>query len=220
MNEQQPNYWRELFAHITLKTVLPEEFSDIELSDKPDLIKTSSQLGIEVVFATDQKEEQLNSYYKKFLDGKAIAEVPSKGLSNFRSHFYDVIIDKDANTISAYKKDFEPFNINIIFQAIDKKMKKLNSGLYNYSDNLYLYVQTFKCSGDMADFSTAESILKYITNLKYKYNLTFKEVFYDCIFVLYRLNVESLTINKIDLSDYCDDILKQYDSINKECDET
>ena len=69
MNEQQPNYWRELFAQITLKTVLPEEFSDIELSDKPDLIKTSSQLGIEVVFATDQKEEQLNSYYKKFLDG-------------------------------------------------------------------------------------------------------------------------------------------------------
>lgn len=92
-------------------------------------------------------------------------------------------------------------------------MKKLNSGLYNYSDNLYLYVQTFKYSGDMADFSTAESILKYITNLKYKYNLTFKEVFYDCIFVLYRLNVESLTINKIDLSDYCDDILKQYDSL-------
>lgn len=215
MNKQRPNHWRELFAQITLKTVLPEEFWDVELSDKPDLKKHSSGLGIEVVYATVQKDEQLQSYYRNFLEGKLITEVSSKGLSNFHSHFYDVIVDKDTHTISAFKKNYEPFDINIIYNAIDKKMQKLNAGLYDYSDNLSLYVQTLAYSCDLADFSTAESILQHITNLKHKYDISFQEVFYDCIFVLYRLNVESLKINKIDLSDYYDDILEQYNSIIK-----
>lgn len=214
MKKERTNNRRELLAQITLKTALPKEFSDIELSDKPDLIKKSSGLGIEVVFATDQKEEQLSSYYEKFLYGKTIREVPEKGLANFRSHSYDVIVDKNTLAICACKMVYTPFDINVIYTAINKKMQKLNAGLYNYSDNISLYIQTFKYSIDLAALSTAENILKYANSLKRKYNLSYKEVFYDCCFVLYRLNLEKSTITEIDLNDHYMNILEQFNAIN------
>ena len=53
--------------------------------------------------------------------------------------------------------------------------------------------------------------------LKSKNTFGFKEIFYDCIFVMYRCNLLNGTIEKIDLENICDKILNDYEEfISKE----
>ena len=74
----------EIFAKISLQNVFPDEFSNLTLSDRTDLIDDTRKLGIEVTYATNEKEEKLNAYYQDSLFGKRIEQISSKGLSVFR----------------------------------------------------------------------------------------------------------------------------------------
>ena len=64
-----------------------------------------------------------------------------------------------------------------------------------------------------------ETILGIYLNLdkpaKVSYNIygtfAFKEIFCDCIFVMYRCNLLNGTIEKIDLENICDKILNDYE---------
>lgn len=207
----------EIFAKISLQNVFPDEFSNLTLSDRPDLIDDTRKLGIEVTYATNEKEEKLNAYYQDSLFGKRIEQISSKGLSVFRKNKYDIVFDGETHTVSAYKKEYEPFDINIVYEAIKRKFLKLNSGLYKYPDNISLYLEMSKYSYENADMSVAEKILSYANELKSKNTFAFKEIFYDCIFVMYRCNLLNGTVEKIDLESICDKILNDYEEfISKE----
>ena len=201
----------EIFAKISLQNVFPDEFSNLTLSDRPDLIDDTRKLGIEVTYATNEKEEKLNAYYQDSLFGKSIEQIWSKGLCVFRKNKYDIVFDGETHTVSAYKKEYEPFDINIVYEAIERKFSKLNSGLYKYPDNISLYLEMSKYSYEIADMSVAEKILSYANELKSKNTFGFKEIFYDCIFVMYRCNLLNETIEKIDLENICDKILNDYE---------
>ena len=74
-----------------------------------------------------------------------------------------------------------------------------------------------KYSYEIADMSVAEKILSYANELKSKNTFAFKEIFYDCILVMYRCNLLNGTIEKIDLENICDKILNDYEEfISKE----
>lgn len=201
----------EIFAKISLQNVFPDEFSNLTLSDRPDLIDDTRKLGIEVTYATNEKEERLNAYYQDSLFGKRIEQISSKGLSVFRKNKYDIVFDGETHTVSAYKKEYEPFDINIVYEAIERKFLKLNSGLYKYPDNISLYLEMSKYSYEIADMSVAEKILSYANELKSKNTFAFKEIFYDCIFIMYRCNLLNGTVEKIDLERICDKILNDYE---------
>ena len=98
------SYWYELLAKSTLEVVFPQEFKELKSSDKPDLIDTSFQMGIEVIHPIDEKHKELDSYYDKNLSGKIIGQVSEDGLSKFRSNSYDVIADSFDGTIYAYRR--------------------------------------------------------------------------------------------------------------------
>lgn len=149
----------EIFAKISLQNVFPDEFSNLILSDRPDLIDDTRKLGIEVTYATNEKEERLNAYYQDSLFGKRIEQISSKGLSVFRKNKYDIVFDGETNTVSAYKKEYEPFDINIVYEAIERKFLKLNSGLYKYPDNISLYLEMSKYSYEIADMSVADATI-------------------------------------------------------------
>ena len=201
----------EIFAKISLQNVFPDEFFNLTLSDRPDLIDDTRKLGIEVTYATNEKEERLNAYYQDSLFGKRIEQISSKGLSVFRKNKYDIVFDGETHTVSAYKKEYEPFDINIVYEAIERKFLKLNSGLYKYPDNISLYLEMSKYSYEIADMSVAEKILSYANELKSKNTFAFKEIFYDCIFIMYRCNLLNGTVEKIDLERICDKILNDYE---------
>ena len=58
----------EIFAKISLQNVFPDEFSNLTLSDRPDLIDDTRKLGIEVTYATNEKEEKCLSYSGPYPD--------------------------------------------------------------------------------------------------------------------------------------------------------
>lgn len=182
-----------------MQVVFPLEFQNLRLSDIPDLIDYDVQLGIEVIHPVDEKHEMLNSYYYSHLCGKTMDQISTEGLKIFQSHSYDIMLDSQNQTISAYKKPYEPFNIETIYRAIDKKIKKLNSNLYSNTDNISLYLEMAMCSIESANYSVAEKILDYAKEARKNTDISFKEIFYDCIMNLYRINLTSGEITEIDI---------------------
>lgn len=210
LNKHNNSYWYEIFAKSTLEVVFEHEFDNLRLSDKPDLIDDSTKRGIEVTHPTDEKHEKLNSYYHNHLEGKRLDEVSEKGLSRFRSNLYDVVVDAENNTICAFRTPYKEFNIEVIYQAIDKKVKKLNENLYDYSDNISLYLEMSVASFESSDYSVAEKILNYSMEMKENNCLFLEEIFYDCLVKLYRINLKTRKIVEIDTFDLGDVIEQRF----------
>ena len=156
-------------------------------------------MGIEVTHPVDEKYEELESYYYNNLCGKTQEQISSIGLKKFNSFSCNILFNKQ-NVVSAYEKPYVPFDIKIIYRAIDKKMKKLNSNLYNYAENIYLFLAMSKFSLEIANYDMAKKILSYTKEANKHYKISYKEIFYDCLFKLYRINLLTDEITEIDNS--------------------
>lgn len=181
------------------------------MADKPDLIDSFSQKGIEVTHPVDEKHEMLNSYYNNHLFGKPIDQIPPEGLKRFKAYSYDIMFDPQSQTVTAYKWPYRPFDMEIIYRAIDKKMRKLNSNLYTYSDNISLFLEMAMYSREFEDYSVAKEILNYYKRIKNNYSMSFKEIFLDCVMKLYRINVLNDEITEFDILDLMDSIECKYE---------
>ena len=190
--------------------VFPQEFKELKSSDKPDLIDTSLQMGIEVIHPIDEKHKELDSYYDKNLSGKIIGQVSEDGLSKFRSNSYDVIADSFDGTIYAYRRPYKEFEIELLYNAISKKVKKLNQKQYRYSNNISLYLEMAMCSLQIANLSVAEKILNYTKELQKTVVWSYKEIFYDCLYTLYRINLTTDEITEIDMFPLTDAINQRH----------
>ncbi len=200
MNDKNNIRPYESFALDVLQKVWNDEFKHLELSDCPDLQDNIQKFGIEVVCPFVEKEMMLDSYFYNELKGKKIDEISAKGLEKFRKSSRDVIVDKKNNKISAFSKPASTshFDISILFEYIDKKAIKLNKGLYKYPENISLYLNTCCYSLDNSIIEVAKKILDYCKSSKSKHNYYFKEIFYDCIVVIYRINLDNSTIQRIE----------------------
>lgn len=200
MNDKNNIRPYESYALYVLQKVWNDEFKHLELSDRPDLLDNIQKFGIEVVCPFVEKEKMLDSYYYNNLEGKTLDEVSSHGLQKFRSFSRDVIINKNTNKISAFSKPIHTshFDVSTVFDYIDKKATKLNKGLYKYPENISLYLNTCYYSLDNSKIEVATKLLDYCNLTKSKYDYYFKEIFYDCIAFIYRINLLDSTIQKID----------------------
>ena len=107
----------ESYALNVLKNIWNDEFKHLKLSDRPDLLDDTKQLGIEVVCPFVEKEMMLDSYFYNELKGKKLDEIPSKGLEKFRKFSREVIVDEKSKsatlTQKGVKKAEQHFNISI-----------------------------------------------------------------------------------------------------------
>lgn len=55
-------YW-EYYARVVLEELFPEEFSNMEIKEKPDLQRNDGQLGVEVTIVRDKKQLEAESLY-------------------------------------------------------------------------------------------------------------------------------------------------------------
>lgn len=78
----------EIFAKISLQNVFPDEFSNLTLSDRPDLIDDTRKLGVEVTYATNEKDEKLNETIEKI----DLENICDKILND-----YEAVISKESN---------------------------------------------------------------------------------------------------------------------------
>lgn len=181
------------------------------MSDRPDLVDHGASLGIEVIHPVNEKHEMLNSYYHNHLCGKTIDQISPKGLAKFQSNSYDIMLNPQDQTVSAYKMPYNPFDIATIYRAVDKKMRKLNDNLYAYSSNISLFLEMSMYSNELDECSTAKNILTYVKKIEQNYSMSFKEVFLNCIMKLYRINIVNEEITVVDTFDLMDSIELKYE---------
>ena len=210
MNKHNNGCWYEILALSTLQVVFPLEFYNLRFSDRPDLIDDEAKCGIEVVHPANEKHEMLNAYYYNHLCGKTVEQISEDGLERFRSNSYDIVVDSHDKTISAYKKPYTSFDMQLIFCAIDKKVKKLNKKLYVYSNNASLFLEMSMYSIEMDACSIAKEVLTYVKTIERDYLIFYKEIFIDCIIKLYRINVETEEITEIETFELMDLIEQKY----------
>ena len=84
-------------------------------------------------------------------------------------------------------------------QYIEKKAIKLNKGLYKYPENISLYLDTCYYSLENSKPKVATEILEYCKLSKNNYGYYFNEIFYDCIAVIYRIDLVDSTIQRIEM---------------------
>ena len=196
----------ELYAKSVLELLFQEEFMNLCVSDKPDLIDTKSCFGIEVTHPVDEEDEKYDSYFRENLLDKTMNELPTRGLRRFIVSKRELIFDRETNKVDAYKKPYTPFDIELIYTAIKKKFSKLNSGLYKYPNNISLYLNMSIYSKENICETTVNGILDYAINLKNSSEYSFKEFYYDCLMVLYRINLDTRKVEEYDLLDLLDSI--------------
>ena len=201
----------EMRALHTLRIVFPDEFGNLILSDKPDLVDDDRKMGVEVVHPANPKEMEFSAYFYKNFENKHIDQVPKKGLKKFRENGYDVCLNEQSKIIHSYKHSCQPFDIQIIFDAINHKVDKLNKMEYRYSSNISLYLEMSCCGFEFANLKIAKQLLDYTNNLQRDKRLQYKEIFFDCLFPFFRCNIEKNEITEFDLSDLIDDIDVEYD---------
>lgn len=210
MERYSGGFFYELYAKSVLEVLFPEEYRNLILSDKPDLVDDNLCFGIEVTHPVDEEYEKYDSYFQDKLYNKAKEELPKKGLLRFTDSKRELIFDKETNRVDAYKKPYVPFDIELIYTAIRKKFSKLNSGLYKYPNNISLYLNMSIYSKENIGDTTVNGILDYAINLKNSSEYSFKEVYYDCLMVLYRINLDTRKVEEYDLLDLLDIIEANY----------
>lgn len=189
----------EQLAKTTLQLVWCEDFFALEYSDRPDLIDRDKCLGIEVTHPACQEEMLLDSFYRNELEGKLLSDIDRVKLEKFRKFGRDIMCDEKTGRVCACRAENSEFDINIIFEAINNKVRKLNQGLYQYDDNLYLYLELAYFSLESSNVEVAKQILQYAIQKKSECKKFFKQIFVDCIGMIYRIDLSQETIEKQDI---------------------
>lgn len=122
--------YHECYAKIVLEELFPDQFTNLVLSDKPDLQDTQSNIGIEVTIAEDSKTLEAEHLYSKlpYVDEHTkIAYI--ERIRQCGSTYRGGILS------SSGKDDFRLIN-----QAIDKKIKKLQEAGYHILNEYHLFI--------------------------------------------------------------------------------
>lgn len=122
--------YHECYAKIVLEELFPDQFTNLVLSDKPDLQDTQSNIGIEVTIAENSKTLEAENLYSKlpyvdeYIKIKNIERIKQCGAT-----YENGILSSSGND------DFRLIN-----QAINKKIKKLQEAEYHVLDEYQLFV--------------------------------------------------------------------------------
>lgn len=134
----------ECYAKIILESFFPDEYQDLQISDRPDLRTKDGNIGIEVTSAIPQKEQEALAlaseipYIDKEKQKGRIDYLKKKGykytkygmLHPPRSYAWTGLGNPDIEI--TFCKDF--------FSAVAKKLDKLNSGKYELMARYDLFV--------------------------------------------------------------------------------
>ena len=77
-------------------------------------------------------------------------------------------------------------------------------------DENTVYMEMAMCSIESMQQSIAEKILLYAKKLQKQYMMSYKEIFYNSLMVLYRINLETKKITQYDISHLSTYILQQF----------
>lgn len=126
----------ECLAKLILEKLFPNEFENLEISDKPDLQDDKNEIGVEVTKARDKRQEENENLYAKIENrevrnrDKAIAKI-----NNFYKPHTMYVDGQKIREPDRYNNGIligipDNDNFERIFKSFSEKIKKLNGGGY------------------------------------------------------------------------------------------
>lgn len=137
----------ECYAKIVLEKFFPEEYQDLQISDRPDLRAKDGSVGIEVTCAIPQKELEMIAlssdipYVDKKTKEKRIAYLEKNGYKY--SNYVLVYSPNEDQKLPKFRHVETRNNFCTDFiSAVKNKIRKLNSGSYDLLPRYDLFVQS------------------------------------------------------------------------------
>ena len=165
------DYW-ECYAKIVLEYFFPERYSNLTLSDKPDLICEINETGIEVTSAIPRDKREAETLWidipnvdneKKKYNIERMEQLGYKytgGIQFWNINSFDV-------SPSIAHKQFAPF-----FSIFERKVKKLNSGNYKILSQYDLFIHSEMHILDMQCENILNELIKLNNGYRYVYVTT------------------------------------------------
>ena len=156
--------WHECFAKVMLEYVLPNDFNNLKIKDKPDLQNIELNLGIEVTTAENKKDLEMERLYT-YLE-------------------YDLIRDKQkvknkieklggsiSNGILVHPVRYR--NLDSIRNSILEKLKKLKGNGYQIFGHNYIFIT----ESDMILEKECAWLLDEYIKLQNNFRIKFEKVY-------------------------------------------
>ena len=120
----EKKYFENLASNI-LKGVLYLEFEDIQLHDKPDLLCSPGNVGVEVRRVMYPNAGMASAFFKES-DGKTLEEISEEKIKCLKDMGYEAMFLLEGNRMSGIKRIVEPISTNLLLNAFCDKLEKLN----------------------------------------------------------------------------------------------
>lgn len=183
--------YNEIYAIISLKYLWKEYKPGFVKNESPDWINENMKLGLEVTQALLPDDGKTESFIDKYL-GCLKEELPYSAIDFYgdRLHFYNgrfwAVLDAERK-----QQDY----IEKVKYRFDKKLEKLNTNYLHMENNgIYIYVHPAK--HEKVD---AKKLFHYMNKEQSDKKYGFKYVFLNCIDILFVLDFEKESIEKIKL---------------------
>lgn len=158
----------EFLAKYILEEILPNDFVNLKISDKPDL-RLNGSIGIEVTQSSSLKDKYASDIFQE-ISKKSLDSIDSKKIKKLESFGYSPIIYK--NKICGYSGEATWVTIDPIETAFKEKSNKL--GTYETeTTHLFIYAPSFNDYNE----SDIKEFMKYAIGnqkaSKKKYSIVF-----------------------------------------------
>ena len=123
--------WEECYAKVVLEDMYKNEFTGLEIKDKPDLQDEGNSIGIECTVAIDKKSQEVENLYIDLINDKV--KNPDKCKER---------INQLGGKVTEYMLFQSGTNSSTnILNAVKIKLKKLNGDKYKIFKNNYLLIR-------------------------------------------------------------------------------
>lgn len=123
--------WEECYAKVILEYMYKNEFSGLEIKDKPDLQDEGNSIGIECTVAIDKKSQEAENLYIDLINDKV------KNLDKCKER-----INQLGGKVTEYMLFQSGTNSSTnILNAVKIKLKKFNGDKYKIFRNNYLLIR-------------------------------------------------------------------------------
>ena len=131
----------ECYAEIILERLYPERYTNLSLSDKPDLRNEDNTIGIEITSAISQNIRETRSLWCDLVNDTTVNSKKSKERMSQLGVPYEVGIQCWPGMVYP-TGNFEQSPYIDIIDSISTKINKLNSGKYESLNRYDLFVET------------------------------------------------------------------------------
>ena len=151
--------WEECYAKVVLENMYKNEFSGLEIKDKPDLQDEKKSIGIECTVAIDKKSQEAENLYINLINDKV--KNPDRCKERIRQLGGEVteymLLQSGTN------------HLTNILNALKIKLKKLNEKNYKIFKNNYLLIRDsiYMCDEQIKQLQYSIGILQSKENMEF-----------------------------------------------------